>query len=522
MSPAPDGRSALRRRLALTVALLILAFAGPRPARAVASRDESPVLVQAGALSGLASEPIGDVAAFRYDPVAGAFVPIPFQIDERVNHAFNPGMPNEVHELVYDVFHEGDGLLDADDELAFLFADAGPQAPAGAPWVAGADATRYELAITDPRAGAPAPQRWVYLFTGTSLPRSPSTYVTWAGTAASDVGSSLWSIGFSDRWILDRYRIFAPCGSGSDLIDRVKGRAGRTLNLESEADWNSTSTFLGGLLGPVRAIRYVQGAASAINTVHHDVIYRSYWERTVNLRVHPIAAIALYVDWLPRTGTRFYTPSVTAGVPVDGVPDPSIGTGLVPWTVTSGPDGGLVVSYDVPDSPLYGSKQLYYRDDLTYNDAIAAGYNDDDDSSYGAHGVRLNDLVGTETTTIPFTLRFFPLCGGTGDATTGADDQALIDQPLNIAVTPQTQVSVPIRTVQVQRSGADVIVGWSAVPGAQAYRVYSATSASLPQASWMVRGDTMATTFVDSGAANNGTPTYYSVVTLVGGQPGPW
>ncbi len=171
------------------ILLVVLSAADDVPA--AIGRDQDPVLVSGTTLPALSGRNVADLALFRYDPGTASFVPIPFQVDERVDHRFNPGTTSEFVETLYDIFGEDDGLLDGDDELAFLFGDAGPLAPAAAPWVVGADATRYELVVTDPRP--------------------PVSYLAWSGSASGDVGSSSWWIDFSDRWVLDGYRVLPPC-----------------------------------------------------------------------------------------------------------------------------------------------------------------------------------------------------------------------------------------------------------------------------------------------------------------------
>ena len=507
------------RTLGLIVLVVVVAAAD---ARAAIGRDQEPVVVTGATLPALSGRNVAELALFRYDVATASFVPIPFQVDERVDHRFNAGTATEFEETLYDVFGEDDGLFDGGDEVAFLYGDAGSAAPAFAPWVAGADATRHELVVTDPRPGAPAPERRVYLFTGASLPRSPVSYVAWSGSASGDIVSSSWSVEFSDRWVLDGYRVLPPCGLGSDLIDRIKGRAGRNLNLESEQEWNLGSEYLGGVVGPVRAIRYVRGAASGVNTTHHDVIYPAFWERVVNLRVHPIARVALYVDLLPRVGTTVFTSRAPAGVAVDGVPDAGLSTAFVPWAVVSGPSGGYVTLYDVPASGLYASKLFYYRDDASYDDALTPLYDDDDNASFGAQGVDLRDLNGSELDAIPFAFRIYPLCGGIGDADLGAAYQGLRDAPLQLAAVPQTRIAGPVRTLLASRQQADVVLDWEAIPGTTAYRIYVADFPDLPQASWAPLGETTAPGFVDAGAAGAAQPRFYSVVGLNGTSEGAW
>jgi len=272
----------------------------------------------------------------------------------------------------------------------------------------------------------------------------------------------------------------------------------------------------------VRAIRYVRGAASGVNTIHHDVIYPAFWERVVNLRVHPIARVALYIDLLPRAGTSVFTSRVPAGVAVDGVPDAGMSGAFVPWAVVAGPSGGYVAQYDVPASPLYGAKLFYYRDDASYDDAVTPLYDDDDHASFGAQGLDLYDLADSEDDAISFTFRIYPLCGGMGDADLGSAYQGLRDAPLQLAVVPQARLAGPVRTLALSRQQADVVLAWEAIPAATAYRIYVAGFADLPQASWTPLDETTTPGFVDADAAESAQPRFYSVVGLTGSTEGSW
>ena len=492
---------------------------------AATNRDEDPVVISGSILQDLWGTSVTQLAVFRYDAGSNGFAPIPFQVDQRVDHVFSGGTPAEVHELIYDVMHEDDGLLDANDEVAFLYPDAGDQAPSGAVWLPGTDPSRFEIRVVDPRPGGPYPDRFVYVFTGSGLPRSAVNYMSWTASASGAISSARFGLDFADRWLLTGYRVNPPCGSGTDLLDRVKGRAGLTPDrAESEETWNPISTYMGGLIGPVRAIRYVRGAASGINTVHHDVVYRGFWERVVNLRVHSISAVWFYFDLLPAAGTTFLSSTVPAGVAVDGVNDPSVGTTIPEWSIVRGGGGGMATVYNIPPSPFVGTADFYYRDDATYNDKPqnVTTYGDDDNSAYGNHGLHLDTITSSETDTIPMSFRLYPLCSDAGDATLGAGLRALVDFPLQTSATRQTRAASAVRTVAAARVGTDVVLAWQAVGGALSYRVYVATSPSLPQGSWTLLGTPAGTTLIDPGAAGDGVSRFYSVTAVGAGGEGPW
>jgi hypothetical protein len=487
---------------------------------ATEAREEDPVVLSGAALPALDGRSITDIVVTRWEPAGSHFQPIPFQIDERLVKTFSSPASGDFDETVHDVFGEDDGLFDALDEIVVRFGDGGGQAPLDA-WLPTADTERFEILVTDPRPGAPSPQRRFYVFTGENLPTSGISYVTWSGAANANVASASHVLSFQDRWIMTAYSVQPPCGAGLDLIDRFKGRAGRDLDNESEQDWNASSEYLGGYSGPVRAIRYVRGAASAVNTIHYDLMYGERWDRTVMLRVHPIPAIAIYFDLLPSGNLRLFTPAFPAGLSVDGVPE-SGGITFQPWSVVRGPLGGLVVQYDVPSSPFYGSKRNYYRDDASYDDALSPLYDDQDDSSYGAQGFEMRDLIGDLFDRIDLGFRMYPLCAGIGDADIGAAYQALKDQPISSVVTAELRTIAPIRSLRLRRVGADVALDWDPVPGATSYLVLASDDASEPRESWTQLAEVPSPTWIDAGAGSSPSPRQYSVLGVTPAGTTPW
>jgi len=486
-------------------------------------RDEDIVTVSGAQIAGLLGQPVSDITVFRYDGPTNSFVPIPFQVDQRVDHVFNPGTPNAVTETMYDVFGEDDGILDANDEVAFLFGDGGAQALTTTPWPAGSTPQRAETAVTDPRPDV-GTTKFAYLFAGGDLAHSPSSYVTWDGGEYSSIQTGLFALDFTGRWLLTGLRVLPPCGTGADLVDRVKGRAGANPQLgETEETWNGTSWYLGGIAGPIRAIRYVQGAASGVNTVHHDVVSRSRWKRQVNLRVHPLTQVWLYFDLRPNSGATLFTAATPTGLPVDGVVDPTAPKPLQSWMLLRSSQGGFVTLPNVPPSPYYNTAESYIVDNAAYNDAPPVGvYPDDDNSAYGNHGITLKSLVGNETTTIPMTLNMYPLCSDLGDAALGAAYLQLTAYPLFGNTVPQWTVGGPVRTVECEVEGVDVVLDWDALPGVTGYKVYVALSPSLIHPSWIPIGQTASTHFHDENAAADEQSRYYSIRSVTPVGEGPW
>jgi hypothetical protein len=524
-------------RIAIAAALVCLAM----PAGATADRSEEPVLILGASFPDFSGEAIQDLALFRYDDVSDAFEPVPFQIDERiVDRVFKEGTSFEFTETIYDIYGEDDGLLDGDDELVFLFGDAGPQATAATPWPAGAASQRYEVEIHDPRPGAPEAERYVYLFLGNGLATSPTSYVSWTISAMADATTPVYTLDYMDKWLLIGLEVASPCGTGADLLDRVKGRGGATLDSgETEQNWNNAaapanSTFMGGLVGPVRAIRYVMGALSAVNTIHHDRIYRGLWERRTDLRVHPVQRAFLYLDWLPSAGATLYLPDDPAGLAVDGSQETPTGWGSCPgevagacgsipdWALYRTPAGGMVFFMDLPPSPHYQGSSAFYLDDDEFNDQtqLVPVYLDDDDEAHdlgivleGPGGNGVDDAISSSWSV-------YPLCADTGDATLGADYREFVDHPLGVATLAQFEVLGPIESVTAYRDGDDVVLEWQTVNGASSYRVYASEFADLPRTTWASLGDTATLDFRDSGAAVLAADRHYSVVAIGPGGEG--
>ncbi|GEM_PF-1948856 len=541
--PSQDHRSCSRcfRHLlpAVVIVLVLLAPAWVFPAGASAPgirdggtdtgatnpRDDEPVLLTGAQFPELDGRLLAETGLFVYDPAIPGYRPIPFQWDERIDKVFNEGTPFEFHQLLYDFDHEEDGRLDADDELAFMYRDAGQRAPVEAPWPAGASDLRYEIRVIDPRPESHNPPRWVYLFTGTGLETSPTRYVDWNRLPAGTVHASTFELVYEDRWLLTEYRVLPPCGSGSDLIDRFKGRAVPVEgNTEDEEGWNASSWYLGGLLGPVRAIRAVRGAASGANTIHVDVVYGTFWERRLTLRVHPLIRCKLYFDWLPRGHAVLYTPFNREGLPIDGEPDPQARQDYATWNVMAGDGGGMAVAWHVPPPTLYDSREGWILDDATVNDqtSLNPGYGDDDDSLYGAHGVRLLGIKECNVEGIATRIRVYPLCDGEGNASFGDAIGELQDHPIAAEATAEWQNVPAVRSLRVHRQGDDAVLTWDAHPDADSYRVYRANDPSLGYDDWDLADETEETIWTDAGAASGPGFRCWSVVGVQDGQQGPW
>jgi hypothetical protein len=491
------------------------------------SRDDEPVVITGSSIAALLGTPVSQLAIFRFDPASGTFVPIPFQVDQRLDVTFDAGRPTEfVEEDMYDVLHLDDGLLDDQDEIVFMFSDGGPQAPYTAAWPTGTGSLRYEATVRDERDEEAPQTRWAYVFAGPALPRSPTSYVSWGRGVSDSIVTPEFSLDYTDRWLLTGYRVAPPCGSGADLIDRFKVRS-RPLGYPTvdEEVVNLNSEYLGGLSGPIRALRYVRGAKSGVNTIHFDRVSRGRWTRFVHLRVHPLQVFDVYFDWRPRSNALFYREGMAGPVPIDGATDAGVSSSFAAWNLVRGPGGGLFVAYDVPPSPLYTEKRLYYRDDAAYNDAPpeSGSYPDEDDSAYGTHGLSILNVQESNFTPVTFSFRVEPLCSGEGSLDLALAHYELVNHPLEVDTVPQSPALGAVRGLVVRREGLDVVVSWPAAAGAAAYHMYSSLDIDLPYSSWTLEEDLPGTTYRDEGEAGRSGAKAYSVVAVApDGTEGIW
>lgn len=488
------------------------------------SRENEIVVIPGTVLGALHERTIAELRLFAFDSRVGAFEPIPFQIDQRFDRTFNEGTPFAFTELVYDVSQADDGLLDGQDELAFRFGDAGDRAAEELPWPTGADTVRIELKVQDSRPGSGS-VRWAYLFAGAELPTSEDSYITWGGGPTDPVVTARFELEYEGPWLLTGLRVPPPCGSGSDIIDRVKGRARPLLgNREDEEGWSSNSTYLGGIAGPVRAIRYVRGATSAVNTIHRDIVTLVSWTRTINLRVHPLVEVEFYLDLLPDVNASLFWEAKPSGTTIDGVPDTGISQTFSTWALYRGPAGGLVTLYSIPPSDRYDGPLWKYADDAALNDQIPQNpiYTDDDDSAYGVHGFVISNVAESNLEAHPLELTWYPLCANEGDASLGEAHAALVEYPISAEGSAQVPGLAAIRDLLVVREQTTAVFRWSPVPGALGYRIYVASDPSLPRELWSLDGEVTLAEYRRSVGSGIADPGFYSVVAFDASGEGAW
>ena len=134
------------------------------------TRLQDPVVLSGSEFPAMLGVPLDELALYVYR--AGAWEPIPFQIDEV--------------DLTGTLVISDDGQLDANDELVFMGVDAGEQVDVDN-WPADPFARlspRYTIQVTDPLTLSA--EAWAYLYHSSSLPQSGTSYLSWDEIAQSD------------------------------------------------------------------------------------------------------------------------------------------------------------------------------------------------------------------------------------------------------------------------------------------------------------------------------------------------
>jgi hypothetical protein len=157
------------------------------------------------------------------------------------------------------------------------------------------------------------------------------------------VSTQRYKFRYDGRWLMTGISIspddrgFSRADYGPNLVDRWKARAfaqdpsSKTPCCgfeEEDTHWGGSSTLMGELVGPVRAIRATWGADSGTNVVRMETFYADQVRQKSWLRVHVIPPLdGIYAQWDFRAGrmTKYYNPNVPSGVAVDGRNDTVFG-----------------------------------------------------------------------------------------------------------------------------------------------------------------------------------------------------
>ncbi len=159
------------RKLCIILILLTLGIVGASSdAAAQFDRDLDPVIVLGSECGDFLTLATANIRVFVYSSETDAWSPIPFQVDD---FYLKDG------ETEKDIEWQGNGMLDALDEIVFMAKDLGDQAVGEFNWPDDVDAqnhSRYEVVATDTAAGE---SRYAYIYYSNTLAQSDSSYVTY-------------------------------------------------------------------------------------------------------------------------------------------------------------------------------------------------------------------------------------------------------------------------------------------------------------------------------------------------------
>ena len=355
------------------------------------SRTQDPLVMNGANFPAFDGVPLTELALYQYQ--AGAWQPIPFQVDE-------------VDSSGAYVASE-DGLLDANDELVLMPGDLGDSVAVDN-WPTDAQARLYpRYAITATDSLQPGEAGWVYLYRSTTLPPSDEAYIAW-----DEAAQTLSGISYTVRFETEQFVGIADLslnGQVVDVLDRQKIRGQYSILLFGQVI--STSTFNEEtvlnfitqpltitlpVVGPVRAVAsdgeqgfafYGAKAGLGLSLPLADVDIAPF-------TVLHFDFVQVALDLLDPAGTgmapAFYYDSNGANAAIDGVPEAVPASPPLAWSQVAGALGGWVNIGQI--GPANGTLTNHYRDDAT-PDPNDTG----DGRAYGEAGARIANPNGTVT-----------------------------------------------------------------------------------------------------------------------------
>lgn len=384
-------------------------------------RDLEPVVVKGGSTASLIGAPVEQLFVYTYTGT-GWGGQIPIQVDEVTASGS------------YTIIE--DGLLDANDEIAFMVKDLGDRAPDTEPLTASLTIsdTWYEIEVSDPLS--PTKKGWAYLVRSDALsPSFSDDYVEYV-LATERITTSQYELGFATTGVVPPFfgiHYLALNGSGVDILDRSKLRVGVSLfgfpATFTEDDLTSPDTSLI-KDGPVRAI--IRQTANASIAGQQETIFKAYpqlLEGTANVNFSgagvTVSSVRTSLDLVSTAplATFYNANTAVTGVDVDGIPETVAALPLSNWAQISHSSGRFVQVGD--PAPAGGMPKSFYRDNSSpeSNDTGEAG-------SYGDSGFLIDGGLNSAFS-IQSSL-FFLLPSGGGTDNVGATYAEFFSNPVTI------------------------------------------------------------------------------------------
>jgi hypothetical protein len=336
----------------------------PESALAAWTRTLEPAVVIGSQMPLFHGAPLDDLFVYKYQ--GGTWTQLPFQFDEV--DSGGTYVPIE------------DGLLDANDELAFMAKDMGGKAELYQ-WPDDADSRnypRYEVQVTNPLS--PAEKGWVYVYrSATMAPATISPYVSWQELPGDKyrLVASNYILGYDLDVNTGHYGIdwMELNGTGVDVMDR--GKMSLVARCLTEGEWereelNENDERLRDnwtppdIFGPVRIGRGTLEAHSwnyASVFIGDEEFDATYQDPNCDKLAYDVFRFSH--DWrnpaesgmAPMT---YYDSNVPGGVPVDGYEDPVPASPVTTYYLVSGALGTYVQVGSAP--PGGGTVSNYYKD----------------------------------------------------------------------------------------------------------------------------------------------------------------
>lgn len=360
------------------------------------SRQRDPVVVVGAALPEFTGAPLDSLFAYAFDGTD--WQQIPFQWDE-------------VEAIGSTYVALEDGLLDVDDQLAFMALDAGLQPPPGS-WIddqASTGYARYELAISDPLN--PGQFAWVYIYRSPQL--EPSYGPDYVRVADDAVATPFYTgtVNFSETLGLTGLSL---SNNPTDILDQshisIKGRVLVLPVQYCEDDIAGLITGTAGITDIVPVgdypVRFVTGTVDSPSTAVYPASLRfslgsldlDELAASIPLPGVTLDELRITIDLLDPAASgfapaRYYDANADpAGMTVDGMPDPVPDT-VTAWTQHSGSFGSIIQLNSLETSGTTAS--TYYLDDSGATASDCHG----SDGAYGESGVRIAPFTGQVTVT---------------------------------------------------------------------------------------------------------------------------
>lgn len=351
-------------------------------------RQYQPVCFTGEQLPAFQGKQVSKIFAFSYNKKTAGWKQIPFQIDEIGLEISINFYDSTKIDTVPNYFGELNGVLESEEEVLFMFKDAGDKAP-DSDWIAdnsARDFPRYEIQIKDPLN--PYSIKYVYIYYSNSLQPDPAladyVQLTEASSSATgDDGISGLSYfeghnenGFTVAWQVPE----SHQGTNENFLDllkmRIKVQFGFNLKImESDAMFFRRLDYVDGPIRLIRRLNYTL-TLEFLNAIIGIADFTTYYYPYHTDALGPTKNFS--PDWgisyirqsfdlnQAGVGMRFYNP-FNYNVTLDGIPDEGINKTLYPnpelnWHLITGTPGSVLFSYQVPSIGV--TQELYYFDNV--------------------------------------------------------------------------------------------------------------------------------------------------------------